>query len=159
MALTAVAAVARNGVIGLDGRLPWHIGDDMRHFRQLTMGGALIMGRATYQSLGRPLPGRVSIVLSHQRLATPDGAILVTEMPKALEAASYTGRDVFVVGGAQIYALAWPHLTDLALTLVDENPQGDASFPAVDPRHWEQTSWDARDGFAFAHYRRRVDQL
>jgi len=156
--LTAVAAVARNGVIGVNNQLPWHIGEDLAHFRQLTMGGALIMGRATYESLPGPLPGRVCFVMTRQsgygRDSLNAAVVPVCSLDEALSQAQATGRPRFVVGGAQVYAAAWPRLTDLQLTLVDDEPAGDAFFPDVDLSQWHQISRTPGDGFAFVHYQR-----
>jgi len=155
--ITGIAAVARNGVIGVDGRLPWHISEDMRHFRQTTMGGALIMGRLTYQSFSRPLPGRTSIVVSRQppSASSETAVVWVTSLDQALQAARATARPIFVAGGAQIYAAAWSLLTDLDITLVDAAPEGDAHFPAVSALDWDETAREPHDGFTFVRYRRK----
>ena len=146
-ALTAIAAVARNGVIGAGGHLPWNIPADMRHFRETTMGGALVMGRTTYDSLaGRPLPGREVFVVSRVQGIGLDDAI---------RAARATGRRVFIAGGEQIYRIAWPLLTELDLTLVDAEPAGDRYFPAVDEAEWQEMSREPHDGFSFVTYQRR----
>ena len=169
-ALTAIAAVARNGVIGRDGGLPWHIPEDMRHFKQTTMGGALVMGRATYLSFGaKPLPGRALFVVSRSAsVILPQAgshaykgsfeAGSITWCPsigEALSAARASGRPVFVAGGEAIYRAAWPLLTDLDLTLVDAEPAGDRFFPAIDEQEWQETSREPHDGFSFVRYRRR----
>jgi len=158
--LTAVAAVARNGVIGVGGRLPWHIPEDMRHFREVTMGGALIMGRLTFESLGRPLPGRLCVVVSSRALddgtgSSPSEFVWVRTFDDALGLGRASGRPVFVVGGGQIYRAAWPFLTDLELTLVDAEPPGDVFFPDFNPDDWDEASRTPGDGFDFVHYRRR----
>jgi len=165
--LTAIAAVARNGVIGIGGRMPWHIPDDLRHFRDVTMGGALIMGRMTYESLGRPLVGRACVVISGHPVAVtiddliqlPDGLTTTVQwartLDQALSLARSTGRPVFVAGGGQVYRSAWPLLTDLDLTLVDAEPLGDTDFPDIDPEDWVEVSRMPGDGYAFVRYRRR----
>lgn len=170
--LTAIAAVARNGVIGRDGGLPWHIPEDMRHFRETTMGGALVMGRATFESFGsRPLPGRALFVVSRHsvvsRRSAPTGGGEHPEpgpasgtvawyqtLADAVEAAQASDRPVFIAGGEQIYRQAWPVLTDLDLTLVDAEPPGDRRFPDIDPGQWEETHREPHDGFSFVRYRR-----
>jgi len=163
--LTAIAAVAGNGVIGLAGQLPWQISEDMRHFREVTMGEALVMGRNTYLSLGGPLAGRAIFVVSPPELAGDDFEADLSGLPtsvawrhglvEAIESARATGREVFIAGGAMVYDQAWPLLTDLDLTLVDDEPEGDAFFPVVDETEWLETGRDNHDGFAFVHYRRR----
>jgi len=156
--ITGVAAVARNGVIGAGGALPWHIPADMAHFRDITMGGALVMGRLTYLSLAKPLPGRATIVVSqHPGTSFEEGATSVQwarSIEAALIAARATNRPVFVVGGGQIFVAAWPWLTDLELTLIDDAPLGDTYLPEVDPSQWLQLSVEPHDGYAFARYRR-----
>ena len=154
--ITGVAAVARNGVIGADGKLPWHIPADMAHFKEVTMGGALIMGRRTFESLKKPLSGRLSIVVSHR--ATPAGSdpsvVWVPSIGDALLAAQDSGRPVFVIGGGQIFAEAWPLLTDLELTLVDATPDGDTHLPSFEGPDWVAVSLKISDGVVFAHYGR-----
>ena len=164
--MTAIAAVGRNGVIGTRGDVPWHISEDWRRFKSVTMGGALIMGRVTFESIGKALPGRTSIVISRDAARqphstsrepeqTPAQVINVASMGDALAAAESLGIPAFVAGGAQVYRLAWPYLTDLDITEVDQAPPGDAFFPPVDPALWVETSRDQCDGFAFVHYVRR----
>jgi len=153
--VVAIAAVGRNGVIGSRGDLPWHIPDDLRRFKQITLGGALIMGRITFESIGRPLPGRTSIVVSRTGTPSADGVIGASSIEDALAKARELGLPAFVAGGAQLYRLAWPYLTDLDITEVDQAPDGDAFFPEIDPALWAQTARDQRDGFAFVHYVRR----
>jgi len=156
--LTAVAAVAQNGVIGAGGALPWHSTADMKHFRTITMGGALIMGRLTFDSLGKPLPGRASIVVSrHPGQPMEDGPTSLTwasSIEDALVAARATGRKVFVIGGGQIFEQFWPWLTDLELTLVDEAPEGDTYFPDVPPSQWAEVSRQPHFGVTFVRYHR-----
>ena len=121
MPVTIVAAVARNGVIGVDGGLPWHLPDDLRRFKELTLGHVLVMGRKTYESIGRPLPGRTTVVVT--RSAEWDrgsGEVVVAPgVPEAIEAAAAIDDEVFVVGGAQVYAAALPLADRLELTFVD----------------------------------------
>ena len=157
-ALTAVAAVARNGVIGVDGHLPWRIPEDMRHFRDVTMGGALIMGRATFDSLPRPLPGRVCVVLSRRQIGpaeTTPSVVRVSSIDGALRAADATGRPAFVVGGGQVYAATWSLLTNLDITWVDADPVGDVRFPEISHNEWQETYREPHDGFTFVRYRRK----
>ena len=158
--VTGIAAVARNGVIGVGGTLPWHIPADLAHFRVTTMGGALIMGRRTFESLPGPLPGRASIVLSHWAgLPVDDGETSLSwasSIEDAIGDARATGRPVFVIGGAQIFEQAWPYLTDLELTLVDGTPDGDTFFPGVRTVEWAEVHREPHEGFSFVRYRRRL---
>ena len=155
--ITLIAAVARNGVIGADGAMPWHLPEDFAFFKRTTMGHPLVMGRATFDAIGRPLPGRRSIVITRTRNWRHDGVEVAGSMPVALDlAASGRGGDeVFVIGGGQIYRLAMPVADRLLITEVDLEPEGDVNFPRIDPLEWVVVSRDDRDGFAFVEYRRR----
>ena len=123
--LSAVVAVARNGAIGLANTLPWKLRSDLQRFKRLTMGHTLVMGRKTYESIGRPLPGRQTIVLSRRQETHFDGVCVVASIEAAM---AIVPRDslAFVVGGAEIYRLAMPMIKDLYVTLVLANIQGDA---------------------------------
>ncbi len=143
-----VAAVARNGVIGRDGDLPWRIPEDLKHFKALTVGGTLIMGRRTYDSIGRPLPGRRTIVVTRQSDWSADGAEVAFSLEEALALAGDVD-DVFVVGGAEIYRQAMPFADVIELTEVDQNPDGDTHFPQPPAGAFVETRRDQRDGFAF----------
>lgn len=136
--LEIVAAVAANGVIGRAGQLPWHLPDDLRHFKELTMGHPVIMGRKTYESVGRPLPGRLTIVVSHSLTQPPHEQVKLAnslEAATALAAAATEGP-AFVVGGEEIYRLALPRVSTMYLTELDEPAEGDAYFPLFDPCQW-----------------------
>lgn len=154
MPVTLVAAVARNGVIGRDGGLPWHLPDDLRHFKAVTMGGVLVMGRKTYESIGRPLPGRTTVVVTRQPNWEAEGVITASSVLEALEMASSLSEDVFVVGGAEIYTQTL-HLADaLELTHIHRDVEGDTRFPEVDWSLWRETRRDERDGFTLTRYER-----
>jgi dihydrofolate reductase len=158
--LTVIAAVARNGVIGRDNALPWHLPADLRHFRALTMGHAVVMGRKTWESLPdkfRPLPGRHNIVVTRNSGYAAAGATVVTSLADAVAAAS--GSDAFVIGGAELYRAALAQADRLELTEIARDYEGDTYFPARDPAQWRETARDAqRDDsgldFAFVSYRR-----
>ena len=129
--LVIIAAVARNGTIGatVDGKpvLPWRLPEDMKHFKALTTGHAVLMGRKTWESLGRPLPGRQNIVITRNRDYTADGATVVRSLADALACCS---KEVaYVIGGGEIYALALPLASRLELTKIDADFPGDTSFP------------------------------
>lgn len=126
--LVIIAAVARNGVIGRDNGLPWKLRKDLQHFRALTMGSPVLMGRKTWESLGRPLPGRRNIVISRDPGCRPAGAERVGSLQAALELAR-DARTVFVIGGAQLYSHALPIAQRLALTEIDTEVDGDTCFP------------------------------
>lgn len=139
MTVTIIAALGRNRVIGKNNRMPWHISDDLKRFKTLTLGHPVIMGRKTYESLGRPLPGRDSIVVTHSPDFSAPACRVVHSVEAALAAAGGTG-EVFVIGGAEIYALALPLADRLQLTEVDAAIDGDAYFPDFDRSAWREVS-------------------
>jgi dihydrofolate reductase len=160
--VTLVVAVARNGVIGIDNRLPWRLPADLKRFKALTTGHAVIMGRKTWDSLPanfRPLPDRLNIVVTRDAAYRAEGATVVHSLEQALAAAG--ARIAFVIGGAEIYALALPLATRLEVTEVDVSIDGDAFFTPIDRDAWEETARVAQpaDGgpaFDFVSYRRRA---
>ncbi len=140
-----VAAMARNRVIGVDNGLPWHMRSDLKQFKAATMGKPLIMGRKTYQSIGRPLPGRRSIVVTHDKGFAAEGVDVVGSVETALErgqqVAAEMGADaVIIAGGAAIYAQALPRADRLLLTELDLEAKGDAVFPAFSLQEWREVS-------------------
>jgi dihydrofolate reductase len=137
--LTLIVARARNGVIGRDGALPWRLPEDLAHFRRTTMGHPIVMGRRTWESIGRPLPGRRNIVLSRQPGFVAAGAEVVADLEAAL--ARCTGAaEVFVIGGAQLYAQAMPRAQRLVVTEIDADFDGDTVFPRPDPAQWREAA-------------------
>jgi len=154
--VTIVAAVARNGVIGAGNDIPWRIPEDWARFKALTMGHVLIMGRKTYDSIGRPLPGRTTLVITRDRMWRGDGVRAVPTLDEAFtQAVALAPETVFVAGGGEIYQQAWDRLTRLEITEVDREPAGDVTFPVIDPEQWQETQRDVREGFAFVSYGRR----
>ncbi|HEY6075798.1 MAG TPA: dihydrofolate reductase [Gaiella sp.] len=149
MTVTILAAVGRNGVIGVDGGLPWHLPDELQLFKELTLGHVLVMGRRTYESVGRPLPGRTTVVVTRRPDWEAVGALRAGSVEEALTTASEIDDQVFVVGGAQVYAEALPAADRLALTFVDAEPEGDTMFPDVDWSHWREVA--RRDGQGWEH--------
>ena len=159
MTTSLIAAVAANGVIGNRGALPWKLPDDMARFRELTMGHAVIMGRSTFESLGKPLRGRRNIVLSRNSALRIEGCIVVHSAREALEAAAVAGvaaadTEAFVIGGAAVYELFLPSADRLYLTWIDVEVHGDTAFPPVDWSAWRVTreaSGDAGPQETFPH--------
>ena len=148
-------AQAANRVIGHDNGIPWHIPEDFAHFKRETMGLTMVMGRLTYDSIGRPLPGRRTVVVTRQPDWAHDGVAVAHSLPEALRLAVADGdTEVFVVGGGQVYAEALPVATRLLLTEVEQSPEGDTLFPEVDAANWSETARDQREGFAFVTYQR-----
>jgi dihydrofolate reductase len=136
-ALEIVAAVAANGVIGRDGQLPWRLPDDLKQFKALTLGHAIIMGRRTFESIGRALPGRRSIVVSTTLVEPPAGVELARSLEDALGRVKAAGERAFVIGGAALYAAAIPLARVMHLTEIDEAVEGDVFFPSFDKWQWK----------------------
>lgn len=149
-----VAAVARNGVIGVDNRLPWRIPEDLARFKTMTMGHALVMGRATFESIGRPLPGRSNIVLTRNPDWSADGVDVVGSLQQGMELAASRGQDVFVAGGAEVYRGALDVADRMELTEVDAEPDGDTHFPVVEWSQWSVSAREIHDGYSFVSYQR-----
>ncbi len=157
--LVLVVARARNGVIGNAGALPWHIPEDLKRFKRMTVGKPVIMGRKTFESIGKPLPGRQNIVLTRDGGWRADGVTVVPNLAEAVAAAGLDPRaradGIMVIGGAQIYAEALPSATRIELTEVDAEPAGDTLLPPFDPARWRETAREAhaadggRPGSAF----------
>jgi len=146
-----VAAVSRNGIIGANGKLPWHLPEDLKHFKSLTLGHPVIMGRRTWESLGKPLPGRENIVVSRRPGYEAAGASVAASLDAAI--ALCAGEPVaFVIGGAEIYAAALPLANGLVLTEIHNNYDGDTRFPEWDRQRWRETqrkAHTATDGVPF----------
>lgn len=148
MHIALIAAVADNGVIGIDNRLPWHLPQDLKHFKRLTLGKPVIMGRLTFDSIGKPLPGRTNIVLSRQADFQPDGVRVARDWDEALAIARQQAEtdgvdEVMVMGGARLYEQALPKADRFYLTRVHLLPDGDARFP-----DWQDGSWQLQSSEA-----------
>ncbi|MGL4744908.1 MAG: dihydrofolate reductase [Dermatophilaceae bacterium] len=152
--VTLIAAVARNGVIGAGNAMPWHLPEDFAYFKRMTMGHPLLMGRRTFDSIGRVLPGRRTVVITRQPAWSHRGVETAHSVAEALTLAGPAG-EVFVAGGGQVYAEAMPVAGRLLVTEVDLEPEGDVRFPEIDPAVWRETAREPRDGFAWVTYLRR----
>jgi dihydrofolate reductase len=144
MDILVVAAMAENGVIGRGNALPWRLKSDMQHFRALTMGKPVIMGRKTYLSIGKPLPGRTTIVVSRDSAFAAPGLVVAPSLDAALatargDALRRNADAIVVAGGAEIYAQALALATRLVITEVHKRVDGDARFPAIDPDLWQES--------------------
>jgi dihydrofolate reductase len=169
MNILLVAAIAQNGVIGRGNALPWRLKSDMQHFRALTMGKPVVIGRKTYLSIGKPLSGRTTIVVSRDRNFTAPGIVVAPSLDAALatargDALRRNADAIVVAGGAEIYGQAMPLATQLAITHVHKRIDGDAHFPAIDPNEWHESARSehvaaAEDeaAFAFVTYERAID--
>jgi dihydrofolate reductase len=145
--LVLIAAVARNGVIGHEGGIPWHLPEDFAHFKATTLGHTLLMGRATYDSIGRPLPGRTTIVLTRDPAWYADGVLVAHDLDSALLLAEDLPGDVYVAGGAHVYAAALPLAHEQVLTEVHLEPDGDTLYPEFHLEQWVEKRRESRDGF------------
>ena len=138
MRLSIIAAMSLNRVIGRDNRLPWHLPADWAHFKKLTMGHCLLMGRKTLESIGRPLPGRTTVVLTRQREYASPGVRVTHSLEEALRMVS--GDEVFIAGGAEIYRQTLPRAERLYLTVIQATLEGDTYFPEFDEADWQLVS-------------------
>ena len=153
MTIILLAAVGANHVIGREGEMPWHLPEDLAHFKATTMGHTLVMGRKTFDSIGRALPGRRTVVMTSQIGWHAPSVEVAHSLAEALALAGPT--EVFIVGGGEIYQQAMPFADQLMLTEVDQSPEGDVVFPTIDPAHWRETARQAHEGFAFVTYERK----
>lgn len=154
MILSIIVAVSENNVIGKGGDLPWRLSADLRRFKAITMGHAMIMGRKTYESIGRALPGRTTIVLTRESEFEAPGCLVATSFDQALGLAG-DATEVFIVGGSQIYELALPRAGRIYWTAVHTEVKGDVFFPDVDWSEWElreeeRHSADDKNQFEFS---------
>lgn len=161
--LTIVAAVARNSTIGINNQLPWHLPEDLKHFKATTLGKPVLMGRKTYESIGRPLPGRLNIVITRQPDWQVDGVVTAHSVEHALALAGAV-PEVCLIGGADLYRQALNQANKLVLTEIAADYEGDAHFPEVDPVVWAEASRAEQlsaDGlaYAFVEYQRRDSSL
>ncbi len=154
--MKAIAAMALNRVIGSGGRIPWHLPEDFRWFKRCTTGHAVLMGRKTFESLGKPLPNRLNLVATHQALGALDHISNVAAVPdlQAFRPAAYTPRQVWVIGGAEIYAQLLGRCTDLYLSVIAREVEGDTFFPPFEEGFQFVESVFETPEFTVKHYRR-----
>lgn len=129
MTISMIAAMAKNRVIGKDNQMPWHLPADLKHFKSVTIGKPIIMGRKTYESIGKALPGRKNIVISSNPALQLDDAIVTSSLDEAVEVAKQDNEDIMVIGGGRIYEAMLPYADTLYLTFIDLNVEGDTYFP------------------------------
>lgn len=150
-----VAAVADNGVIGAGGGIPWHLPEDLAHFRRVTTGHPVVMGRLTFDSLGRPLPRRTNIVVTRSPGWTADGVLVARDVEQALAMAAEIDDEVMVIGGAQVYRATIGRADVQILTEVHQAPEGDTRYPDFDRSAWVETRREAHDGYDHVWLERR----
>lgn len=139
MRKSIVVAMARNGVIGVDNRMPWHLPADLAHFKQLTMGHSIVMGRKTFESIGRPLPGRRNLVITRNATWQTNGCEAFTSLDAALKTCA-NEKEVFIIGGGAIYQAAMPLMDRLYVTEIEGDFTGDTTFLPIDRGMWKETS-------------------
>ncbi|WP_177431973.1 type 3 dihydrofolate reductase [Pseudomonas sp. o96-267] len=163
--LAMIAALAENRVIGLNNQMPWHLPADLKHFKATTLGKPIIMGRKTWDSLGRPLPGRLNLVVSRQPGLHLEGAEVFADLGTAIARAEQWAREqgvaeLMLIGGGQLYAQALPLAQRLYLTRIDAEPAGDAFFPPFEGADWQRVAHDVHSpqddapGYAFETWQR-----
>jgi len=153
--IAIVAAMTRDRVIGLGDRPPWDLPEDLHLFKRLTIGGTVVMGRKTYESIGHPLPGRQNIILSRSLTGLP-GVMVSNNFTAGLEAASRFGRAVFIIGGAELYRKALPLASVLHISWVKKSFHGDVYFPEFDLAEWTEVEEQDYPGFRYVNYLRRA---
>lgn len=162
MRLNHIVAVSKNGVIGSSGQLPWHIGEDLKHFKKITYGHPIIMGRRTYESIGCVLPGRLNIVVSSTQSFKNGGIVTVPSIDKAIELAASTlgpkqDDDIFIIGGGKVYKQTLPLVDQIYLTRVHQDIDGDTFYEGPDPNMFscvEKVDCEGTPNFSFCLYRR-----
>jgi dihydrofolate reductase len=152
--ISLLVAASENGVIGRDNGMPWHLPDDLKHFKALTLGKPVLMGRRTFESIGKPLPGRTNLVLTRAVGWAVPGVVAVPDLSAALHAAG-AAAELVVAGGAQVYALALPQAARIYLTRIHADIEGDTRLPDIELAAWRETSRqlhpvDARHAFAMS---------
>lgn len=152
MLISAIVAMSKNRVIGLDNKLPWHLSADLKRFRKLTMGHPIIMGRKTFESIGKPLPGRRNIVITRQTAYHPSGIEVSRSLEEAVRICQ-SGSDqemkrdeIFIIGGAEIYKLAFSVLNRLYVTFIQKEFEGDAFFPEISPAKFQEVQREDHQG-------------
>lgn len=146
MKISLIVAMANNRVIGLDNKMPWHLSADLKKFKSITMGSPVLMGRKTYESIGRPLPGRINMIISRNLDYQQEGCLVFNDLNTALETVSQSTKEVFIIGGADLYKAILPLANVLYLTLINKDFKGDTFFPEIDFNEWsEVTREDIKD--------------
>ena len=164
--IAMIAAVARNGVIGVDNKLPWYLPEDLKFFKRMTQAKPLVMGRKTFDSIGKPLPNRLNIVVTRDPSFEYTGVRVCHDLESALQLADQQATieasdEIMVMGGGEIYAQALPHASRIYLTEVDIEVEGDARFPELDASEWEEmqripgSPTAGQPSYSFVEYRRR----
>lgn len=156
--ISIIAAVAENNVIGVKNDLPWNIPEDLKRFKQLTLGKTVLMGRNTYLSivsrLGKPLPGRINVVVSSQPMEVPAGVLVYNDLNKALD--DLKNEDVFIIGGAMVFQQTLDRVEKLYITHIHKTYEGDTFFPVIDEKIWKKVEEEPHEGFSFVTYQKII---
>lgn len=150
MTISLVVARSANAVIGKDGKIPWHVPQDFAHFKELTFGHPIIMGRATFESIGRPLPGRTSIVVTRQADYAIEGVTVVHSLKDAIELANTLDDEIFIIGGAKIYEQSFDFADEIVVSEIPGEYSGDTFFEI--PAGWIVQDLEVKDGFTVVRY-------
>lgn len=158
MQVIIIAAVAENNVIGKDNKIPWHYKEDFQHFKALTSSHVVVMGRKTYESIGKPLPNRTNIVVSRNKELQIHGCIIAASLAEAIHTAKQNNaQKCFIIGGSSLYAEALPIADQLELTYVHKAVDGDTYFPTWDKNEWKETQRQDFQEFSFVTYTRKEE--
>lgn len=139
MRISAIVAIAENRAIGLNNQLPWHMPADLKHFKKITLGSPILMGRKTYESIGRPLPGRCNVVITRDADFVAPGCVVVNSIETALSSVGYS-NEVFVIGGSALFQQMLPMIERLFLTVIHHAFHGDVFFPEINFNEWHEVS-------------------
>jgi len=142
MSLSLIVAMARNRTIGINNALPWRCPEDLKHFKSLTMGHHMIMGRKTFDSIGKPLPGRTTVIVTRNAELKVEGCVVAHSLQQAISACA-DDSEIFIVGGAELYAQALPLVNKLYITEIQKDVEGDAHFPSFNKEEWQLISKEA----------------
>lgn len=140
MKISLIVAMATNRAIGLNNKMPWHLSADLKKFKAITMGSPIIMGRKTYESIGRPLPGRSNIIISRNLDYQQTDCLVFNDIKTAIAASSKDAEEIFIIGGAELYKATLPLADNLYLTLINQDFTGDTFFPEIDFKAWTEAS-------------------
>ena len=157
MKIALIVAMSENGIIGDKGKIPWHIREDLQRFKRLTMGHPIIMGRKTYESIGKPLPGRTNVVLTRSPdFTVPPAVLTFANLGAALEhCCGQNHNSAFIIGGSKVFELALPLADRLFITEVHQHVNGDTKFPDYDRTEWTETAREDGPEYSFVEYRRK----
>ncbi len=139
MRISIIVAMASNRAIGLNNQMPWHLSTDLKKFKAITMGSPILMGRKTYESIGRPLPGRQNIIISRNPKYQLEGCLVFNDVEKAIEACQHYD-EIFIIGGASFYEIMLSKADALYLTLINKEFEGDTFFPVINKEEWKEVS-------------------